>query len=392
MLKVGLILPLRGTWRGGLNYYHNLLSCYQQNPDPSIKLEVFTDEIENVVRYRGDAIEVHFSPEVKNLSLRKPQHWKRILGNELRRYDAALLKIVERSGVDMLTHNSVGHQKNVDTLFWQADLQHKVYPHLFAAREQRRRNIEIGNTALWGKILLSSQTAANHLRHYYPELSSVQTHILRFSSAAVLNTEPMSRQDLDAQYPTSGHYFFLPNQFWEHKNHGVVIEALRLAPPNIRVICTGPMHDSRNASYVPELMDRVKNAGLEDRFVCLGTVPYPTLVSLMHYAVAIIQPSLFEGWSTSVEEAKAMSKQVILSDIEVHKEQAPPRGIYFSPHSPVDLASAMASTLDRFDLEKEERFTEERPKNKARIEREWIEQFANILKLSSRTLQPALNK
>ena len=33
MIRAGLILPLRGMWRGGMNYYHNLLSCYQQYPD-----------------------------------------------------------------------------------------------------------------------------------------------------------------------------------------------------------------------------------------------------------------------------------------------------------------------------------------------------------------------
>jgi glycosyltransferase involved in cell wall biosynthesis len=35
----------------------------------------------------------------------------------------------------------------------------------------------------------------------------------------------------------------------------------------------------------------------------------------------VIQPSLFEGWSTVVEDAKAIGRPLIVSDLPVHKEQ-----------------------------------------------------------------------
>ena len=52
MIKVGLVLSLRGLWQGGVNYYHNLLSCYQRYPDDALRLEVFTDQEEDIARYR----------------------------------------------------------------------------------------------------------------------------------------------------------------------------------------------------------------------------------------------------------------------------------------------------------------------------------------------------
>jgi hypothetical protein len=36
--------------------------------------------------------------------------------------------------------------------------------------------------------------------------------------------------------------------------------------------------------------------------------------------VAVIKPSLSEGWKTTVEEAKTVSTLLILSDIDVHHE------------------------------------------------------------------------
>ncbi len=39
-------------------------------------------------------------------------------------------------------------------------------------------------------------------------------------------------------------------------------------------------------------------------------------------STALINPSQFEGWSTTVEEAKSLGVKMLLSDLEVHKEQA----------------------------------------------------------------------
>jgi glycosyltransferase involved in cell wall biosynthesis len=105
------------------------------------------------------------------------------------------------------------------------------------------------------------------------------------------------------------------------------------------------------------------------------------MISLMHHAIAVIQPSTFEGWSTSVEESKAMGKQIILSSIDVHVEQAPERGIYFSPHSPDELVAHMVKVYGDFSPISERLFAEQRPQYKSAIERDWIQNFSRIIKL-----------
>ena len=72
-------------------------------------------------------------------------------------------------------------------------------------------------------------------------------------------------------------------------------------------------------------------------------------MALMAGSLAVINPSLFEGWSTTVEEAKSMGKVVLLSDIPVHREQAPLRGRYFQPDRAEDLAILMAEALAGYD-------------------------------------------
>ncbi len=65
----------------------------------------------------------------------------------------------------------------------------------------------------------------------------------------------------------------------------------------------------------------------------------------MRASAATINPSLFEGWSTTVEEAKAIGAPMILSNLAVHREQAGERAIYFDPHDPADLADR----IERFE-------------------------------------------
>jgi len=380
MIKAGLVLSLRGLWQGGVNYYHNLLSCYQRYPDDAVRLEVFTDHDEEIARYRSDAIGIHLCPEV---SLHGRWNRPRRAVNKLLHYDPILLRLTQRHQIDLLTHRSIGKQRTVNTLPWVADFQHKEYPEFFTANECNHRDASVSNAALWGNILLSSHAAAKDFRHHYPNLSTLETRVLHFSNAAPLSIVPLPREELETHYPVDEPYFFLPNQFWRHKNHAVVVEALRQTPSNIRVVCTGAMEDTRDLSYGSELFGKVKQARVEQRFVCLGTVPYPALVSLMHHSVGVLQPSLFEGWSTSVEESRAMGKQIILSNIDVHLEQAPERGVFFSPGSPEELAACMMRVQANFDAAAEQQYVDRRSLSRAGIERVWINEFAHILKAVS---------
>lgn len=199
-----------------------------------------------------------------------------------------------------------------------------------------------------GHLLLSSESARKDFEQYYPSMNHVEVHVLRFPAFGAASGQTMkSRAELCEQHSIPGHYVYLPNQFWAHKNHGVVIDALAQTSSDVTVVCTGSSSDLRKDEYFSGLMDRVRRAKLESRFRVLGLVEYSDVVALMHHATAVLNPSLFEGWSTTVEEAKAQGKLMILSSLPVHMEQAPePRARFFSPED----ASVLAELLDEVAL------------------------------------------
>lgn len=59
----------------------------------------------------------------------------------------------------------------------------------------------------------------------------------------------------------------------------------------------------------------------------------------------MINPSLCKRWSMSVEEAKSLGKRVLVSDIDVHREQDPPWAVYFDPRQADEPADGMAAAL-----------------------------------------------
>jgi glycosyltransferase involved in cell wall biosynthesis len=70
-------------------------------------------------------------------------------------------------------------------------------------------------------------------------------------------------------------------------------------------------------------------------------IPYHDVIGLMRLSAALLNPSLFEGWSTTVEEAKALKKYMILSDLRVHREQAGDSANYFDPYSVTSMAETV---------------------------------------------------
>jgi hypothetical protein len=74
----------------------------------------------------------------------------------------------------------------------------------------------------------------------------------------------------------------------------------------------------------------------------LGLIPRSDQIQLMRGATAVVQPSLFEGWSTVVEDARCLGKRLFVSDIAVHREQDPPAAVFFNPWEPEALANALA--------------------------------------------------
>ena len=184
-------------------------------------------------------------------------------------------------------------------------------------------------------MMVSSEDSKHACKHFYPGVEQ-RVQAVRFAVRPPKTMTDLKATAVAERYGLPQHYFFMPNQFWAHKNHMLVVRALNLLKQrgkSITVMATDKQTDPRNASYVPSLMTAVKEAGLEQRFLMPGMIPDEDLMPLMQASTALLNPSLFKGWSTTVEEARAAGVPMLLSDLEVHREQAGDEATFFGRYS-----------------------------------------------------------
>jgi hypothetical protein len=165
---------------------------------------------------------------------------------------------------------------------------------------------------------------------------------LRFTAGPPRTAFESDPQVVSQRLGIPGPFVYLPNQFWIHKNHQIVFEAwrkLRKQGRSYTLVCTGATDDYRAPGHFDTLKRYLARHDLEGAVRVLGMVERDDQWQLYRGAKAILQPSLFEGWSTSVEEAKSLGKPVIVSDIATHREQLGDNGFYFAKDDPCQLAN-----------------------------------------------------
>ena len=237
--------------------------------------------------------------------------------------------------------------ENAGLVGWIADFQHFRLPQFFPAQENAERDAVFHEViARCDRVLLSSRDAERDCLRF-DAASAGKTRVHPFPSGFAFQAmPPLGAASVVAKYHLPAKFILVANQFWAHKNHLSIVEAAgRLAERGLRIpfVLTGLPSDYRDPSnsLVSKLLQAISAKGLRDTVIPLAQVPYGDLIALLRHAALIIQPSSFEGWSTTVQDAKALGRPVACSAISVHREQAPAAVGFFNPKQPDELATLL---------------------------------------------------
>jgi glycosyltransferase involved in cell wall biosynthesis len=228
---------------------------------------------------------------------------------------------------------------------WLTDFQHRHLKELFGFGAYWKRDLGFRAQILSGRyIMVSSETSLRDCEMFFPQ-SIGRTSAVRFAVLPPDVPDYNGVREVAASYKLPEHFFYLPNQFWKHKNHLTVIEALHILKQqgyDFVVAASGKPNDPRHPDHYAKLQSLVESRGLSHNFRFIGMIPRHHLFGLMRACTALINPSLFEGWSTPVEEAKSLGVPMLLSNLRVHREQAGDSAHFFDPQAAEQLASLIA--------------------------------------------------
>lgn len=359
MKRVGFLINFNiFKWFGGTYLIKNLINCiikYSKNeikPIIIVKKKLSKNEQKEFKNF--ELLKTNFFHN-QNLIERIYNKFLILLFGRSKTYDDFFLK----HKIEILSHSNalsnsifLGKKSIIKSYPFLADLQYLHYPQNFSLKNRFLRKINIYMCALHStKIIVSSNDVKNDLK-IVSKLAFRKAMVSPFVFLSPKKHEIIKYSYLRTKFKLPLKYFYLPNQYWIHKNHKVVLKALLYLKnkdklKNIFIVSTGSKEEHRNTKYFYEIEKFIGDNDLYKYYKYLGTVSFEEVLSLMYYSVAVIQPSKFEGRSSTVEQAKSMGKKILLSNIGIHKEQNPLRGKYFSPDNYNQLSNLLLQSLNK---------------------------------------------
>lgn len=241
------------------------------------------------------------------------------------------------------------------------DLNHRIYtefPEVRALGEFARREYYFRNACRSAvTLLVESDTGREDLLNLYADTGVGQDRVVVLPVLPASTVRPAVSEDertsVRQRYGLSGGYLFYPAQFWLHKNHLRLIQALyhlkHAAGLTPTLVLGGSHAGSWRRRTFATAMRTARRLGVDAQVRYLGFIPDADMSALYADAAGLAMPTFFGPTNIPVLEAFAMSCPVLTSDIRGIREQTDGAAILVDPRSPEAIADGLRRLLTSSD-------------------------------------------
>jgi glycosyltransferase involved in cell wall biosynthesis len=342
-IRIGIVPLGQVGWHAGTVYMFNLLSALRESYSHDIELIIMLAgpdcQVDKQLREMADGLLTHHALERWTLRWLVNGIFRRIF-----RWDFFAGMDLKRHGIQVVAFGRSPARSGIPQLLWLPDFQHIYLPEMFSPQEYRKRNedfLQIASDA--SRLILLSHAVKRDLEKFSPQFAH-KARVVPPVAAIPASTYDVNSDVVRTVYHLPNKFVYLPNQYWKHKNHSTVFRAMRtLRDRGIEVflVLSGYPGDYRHSAYFSELLQSISQLGIREQIAHLGLIPRDHVFQLIRQSVCVINPSLFEGFGMTADEARSIGKRVILSDIPAHREQSPPGSLFFDPLDCEGLASLL---------------------------------------------------
>jgi glycosyltransferase involved in cell wall biosynthesis len=337
-MRIGIDCRLAGKQHAGIGrYIENLVIRLSQFASENEWVLFFFDQkqadevLAKISHQQKQNMSVVLTP-IRHYSIAEQIQLPRILNNaklDLLHVPHFNIPLFYKGKMIVTVHDLLWHEYkgvHVTTLpAWQYWVKHQVYKWVVKQAVKRAEN-----------ILVPAQIIQQTIIKYYPQVKDkitvtpegIDDAFLKMSGKKVL---PLSEKNKNLLYVGS---------LYPHKNIKVVINALKkLSTYKLLIVGT------RNV-FQDQVRDYTRYHGLDSKVQFLGFVSDQDLVTLYQQSLALVQPSLSEGFGLTGVEAMAVGVPVIASDIPLFHEVYQEGALYFDPHDSDDFIRAVHRLAD----------------------------------------------
>lgn len=272
---------------------------------------------------------------------------RRLLPRALRRPLDLLLAdraSLRRRGADVLfspLQTATFHEPGLRHVAIAYDFQDLDHPEFFTPHERRRRaelrphlrraDMVVAISGATGEVAVSRVGLRPERVTVLPPVLAARAPLANATLGAALSSLGLS----------PGAFAVYPANYWPHKNHARLLEALAVPPladdPSFLLVLCGALEGERSG-----LAAEVERRGLSARVRVLPYQPEETVTALIQGARLLVFPSLFEGFGIPVLEAFALGTPVACSDLPALRELARDAALRFDPGVPGAIGEALA--------------------------------------------------
>jgi len=227
------------------------------------------------------------------------------------------------------------------------DICHQDHPEFPEVREYREFSIrDIYFKIIYPRphfiITESEQTAKALTQKYGVDISRILTIPMGPSFDYELQDQ-LSVEEVMQLYKLKTGYFFYPAQYWPHKNHIRILQAIDLLKKRgyeVTALFLGS--DKGNQSYLKKI---AKELNISEQVLFLNFVPQEHLIGFYRGCRAVVMPSYFGPSNIPPLEAWSLRKPLIYS--KEMAAQSKDAAIYIDPDNSVELAEALITCIDQ---------------------------------------------
>jgi glycosyltransferase involved in cell wall biosynthesis len=233
------------------------------------------------------------------------------------------------------------------------DLQHRLqpmFPEVSAGGEFQRREFLFANACRAATLILVDSEVGKEdvLACYGNVIEPDRIRVLSYFPVNAVQrvTDPARLALVRSRYNLPERFFFYPAQFWPHKNHVRIVDAIGAvcARTGVRIpvaFCGHYNNDPHRVRIFEAITRRKTELGIADCIHYLGFVPDEDMAALYSLAAGLVMPTFFGPTNIPILEAWMCGCPTITSDIRGVREQAGDAALLVDPSSVDAIADAL---------------------------------------------------
>jgi len=222
-----------------------------------------------------------------------------------------------------------GYESEVKFIGTIHDLMHRYekFPELIDNGQGRARDILYSNICKYSSlVLVDSEMGKKHVLECY-NVKGSKVKVQMFSVPDYILEEKFV--DVKGKYSLPEKYLFYPAQFWAHKNHKNLIDAILKVKQQNKEICI-VFSGSKEKEYY-KIQDYVFRHKLEENVIFVGYIQDEEMASMYRVSCGLVMASFCGPTNIPPLESLYLKVPCAVADVYAAREQLGDSVLYFDP-------------------------------------------------------------